>query len=223
MAIKDEKALLLTALDPALARQGFRRRARSQEWRHRADGRTVDWVHINFGLSLVSPSLGVIYTDLESLVPVSAGAVISTHVMLESLLHYETGYSVATDPGVLSEHIIRTGIPYIERLRDRDFVVTSLASGSSVVPSFSHRIRLLPLLLAGLGRTNEALQWLDRFAVDADRKDQIRPGFSEFSRSLRQRVNGRADGLQKSEDILYTSSASSDARDRSGSLVDPPE
>jgi hypothetical protein len=38
-----------------------------------------------------------------------------------------------------------------------------------------------------------------------------------------QKVNSRVDGLQKSEDVLYTSSASSDASDRSRSLVDPPE
>jgi hypothetical protein len=37
-----------------------------------------------------------------------------------------------------------------------------------------------------------------------------------------QELNGRADGLQKSEDILYTSSLS-DSGDRSGSLIDPPE
>jgi hypothetical protein len=47
-------------------------------------------------------------------------------------------------------------------------------------PSRSHRARLLPLVLASVGRIPEAAAWLPRLRADIEGRDQLSPPFSAF-------------------------------------------
>ena len=60
----EQIATLLAGVDAFLVPQGFARRKQGQEWRKRIDAANVAWVHVNVGLGIINPSLGVSYSDL---------------------------------------------------------------------------------------------------------------------------------------------------------------
>src|SRR5215475_2050730 len=70
---KATKTKYLEDLDDALTALGFNRRRNHQEWKHQVDSANELWIHINFGLSIVNPSIGVNYLDLVELLPQESG------------------------------------------------------------------------------------------------------------------------------------------------------
>jgi hypothetical protein len=54
-------------------------------------------------------------------------------------------------------------------------------------PSYSHRIRLLPLLLASAGRVREAREVLRRFALESLGRDQLLPNYATFAAAFEAR------------------------------------
>jgi hypothetical protein len=184
MATVDEKNALLVPLDPILASHGFRRSKRSQEWKRKSDDRYRDYVHVNFGLAVVHPSIGVMYLDLVSMLPPQAGPVTNSHVMLSSLVPGRPFYNVEISPVRLADDVVSYGLARIERLHDREFVANSLASSEVAqwcTISYSHRIRLLPLILASLDRVPEALATVQLFTQEASLRDQIIPRYEVFA------------------------------------------
>lgn len=180
---------ILTALDDALAAFRFRRRKRSQEW-NRQTPRERDYVHLSVGLSVVVPSVGVRYRDLTNILPERFGE-FSTHKTLTSLTPIERMYAIEGGSEPIVRDVIEYGLPMIDRLHDRDFVVAQLKSDHVAdwpVYSYSHRIRLLPILLVASGASTEAATWLTRFESEASARDQLAPRYAEFCHALRERT-----------------------------------
>jgi hypothetical protein len=103
--------------------------------------------------------------------------------MLSSLFQPSRRYSSEDPPELLTSDIRDTALPGLAALRNRESVIEQLrASLASAwpVPSYSHRIRLLPLLLAGLGRVDEALDAATSFESESVGRDQIIPGYDVF-------------------------------------------
>ena len=93
-------------------------------------------------------------------------------------------YTFTTPATELAGDIVESGIPYLEKLRDRGFVIELLTKGGPsewCVSSYSDRIRLLPLLLATAGRVPEAVRFVDEVLPEAQRRDQRVPGYATFA------------------------------------------
>jgi hypothetical protein len=100
-------------------------------------------------------------------------------------------HALNPDPSSTVSDIQRFAMDKLESLRDRDSVV-ELLRGNDVkrwpVASFSHRIRLAPLIIAHSGRHEEALRLGEIFLAESRDRDQITPGYSEYVKALRHRV-----------------------------------
>jgi len=179
----EDSSKTIRAVDGLLLPLGFKRRARSQEW-SKSTGADREWVHLNFGKSVtIHPSFGVQYRDLLQAIPELPGPVDGTVRMLSSLFQPSRRYSSEDPPELLTSDIRDTALPGLAALRNRESVIEQLrASLASAwpVPSYSHRIRLLPLLLAGLGRVDEALDAATSFESESVGRDQIIPGYDVF-------------------------------------------
>ena len=165
---------------------GFKRRKRELEWRRKIDAANSEWIHFNFGLGIVNPSFGVHYTDLNNLVPQELGVICSVVNMLEGISG--CGYSSETKPTLLAEHVIKYVLPKLVELRDRPTVIQQLESespGDWPVWGRSARIRLLPLMLANIGKLSEALDRLTAFEKIAPSIDQQRPEYAEYAKFFR--------------------------------------
>jgi hypothetical protein len=180
--------LFLAAMDGLLQPLGFTRRIRSQEWRSADDPLNVRWVHLNFGLGLVNPSLGVSFSDVATFIPMYPKAV--TMRMLSSLVTPSRLYSLDAEPSVIVDDVRSWGLPELDRLADRESVISALRSEAAEdwpAPSYSDRIRLLPLLMASGGRVAEALEVVRGFEVAARSMDQIRPSYDDFAAEFKKR------------------------------------
>ena len=187
---KATKTKYLEDLDDALTALGFNRRRNHQEWKHQVDSANELWIHINFGLSIVNPSIGVNYLDLVELLPQESGHVTGTMVMLSSLLSPSRNYTIEEGSRRVAHDICGIGMPMFTHLRDRESVITSLKSGRVsdwLVASYSHRIRLLPILLANTGRLSEAFHLLEHFRYESLGRDQILPPYEVFAKTFSER------------------------------------
>ncbi|HEY5839739.1 MAG TPA: hypothetical protein VIT19_11940 [Pyrinomonadaceae bacterium] len=193
MKEKEIKKNYLTALDPVLEQHHFIRRRNDQQWRHRIDDLNELWVHINFGKAIVNPSVGVRYLDLELMLPQDFHPVPGAMTMLQTLVASADIYLIEEGSGRVGRHLIEFGIPFLSKLSNREFVIERLKSqkGSDwPTPSYSHRIRLLPLLLGAEGRVAEANEFLNVFLAESPTRDQIAPGYERFVEVLREKLTG---------------------------------
>ena len=180
----------LEDLDEALTTLGFSRRRNHQEWKHRVDSANELWIHINFGLSVVNPSIGVNYLDLLELLPQESGIDTGTMVMLSHLSTPPRHYTIEEGSQPVAHDICGVGMTRLTQLRDREFVIESLKSSRVSdwpVVSYSHRIRLLPILLANKGRLSEALHLLEHFRYESLGRDQIAPPYEVFANTFSER------------------------------------
>jgi hypothetical protein len=95
--------------------------------------------------------------------------------------------SIETSPQDLARDVATRGLDEIDRLLDREAVIRDLLSPSWQTwptPSYSHRIRLLPLLLASLGKTSEAPEAVRAFGSEASHRDQLLPSYAVFLRAF---------------------------------------
>jgi hypothetical protein len=185
-----KRAPFLQAIDEVLLPLGFSRRKKDLEWRRITDGGDVEWVHCNFGLGVINPSLGVNYTDLAAGIPEELAISVTVREMLSSLT--DTPYSSDSAPSLLAAHIRCTALSRLTSLHDRRRVIELLESDtvrSWPVFGFSSRMRLLPLMLAQDSRITDALEWIERFEKLAPRFDQQLPCFSEFASFFRKRYS----------------------------------
>jgi hypothetical protein len=191
MRVEDQQPFL-GALDSTLLPMGFTRRKRSQEWSKRSGSDRL-WVHLNFGLGVVNPSFGVEYEDLKRRWPELPGAIYGTMKVLTSLLRPRRCYAMEGGPRPIVVDLQQVGLPNLAQLQDRGRVVEMLKSPDPTdwpVPSFSFRIRLLPLLLLALDRQQEALDVGSEFAADAAARDQIVPPYERYLAAIRSAVAG---------------------------------
>jgi hypothetical protein len=179
----------LTAGDEALQPAGFRRSARSQEWKKVCASTDLLWIHLNAGHAVLNPSLGVIFRDVAKLLPGSVSGNLSTARLLGDLFTPPRDYSLDTAPEDLARDVISHGLVELDRLRDREAVVRALQSEvpDSWPTMYSDRIRLLPLLLAAAGRTSEALDAVRAFGLEAPMRDLLLPDYASFARAFESR------------------------------------
>jgi hypothetical protein len=182
-----EQQPYLDAVDSALLPLGFARPKRSQEWSRRVD-RDRLWLHLNFGqLAVINPSVGVEYLDLRRRWRDLPGAVFGTLVMLSHQFDPPRSYSTSDSPSRIAADLLGVGLAATDRLRNREAVIASLLQPHASkwpTPSFSHRIRLLTILLASSDRLDEAKAFVRDVAADVEARDQILPPFGKFWSAL---------------------------------------
>jgi hypothetical protein len=174
---------ILSRLDPILETLGFRRRKRDREWSRTHDEMHRDFLHLNFGLGLIGPSMAVEYLDLVDRLPPEYGRFLSM-TPLQSLLSPPKLFDLEMPFEELASEIVKKGIPHFEKLHDRHFVIQSLAVDDPQnwpAASYSDRIRLLPLLLATSCRVAEARKFVEDHVVDSNRRDQRLPNYRAFA------------------------------------------
>ena len=182
---RDLKETFIIATDNALMPVGFKRTKTSLEWKRKSGQFDVQWVHLNFGLGVINPSIGVVYGDLTKLLPKESGSVDCVSQMLTAI----TGefFSDKTNPLKLAEIILTTGLQKLEMLLDRPSVISTLKTedaSSWPVFSLSHRIRLLPLLLYAEGNAEEAYRYAHKFENQCLSRDQLIPKYDVFKKHL---------------------------------------
>jgi hypothetical protein len=190
MTDAEKKNQYLSDVDAFLAPRFFHRRKHGNEWRHRIDDRNELWVHINFGLAVVNPSFGVTYLDFDGLLSKDVRSVSGTMVMLSSVTPPLRGYLIDEGADRVVQDLLDYGLPFLSRLANRAFAIERLSSATVrdwPVTSYSHRIRLLPLLLAAEQRVAEACQCLNAFLAEALPRDQIIPQYDVFATALADR------------------------------------
>lgn len=180
-----ERAPYLEAADAMLVPEGFQRKKKEFEWRRVVELDT-EWIHLNFGLGVINPSYGVRFADVDALFPADLGVRCGQHRMLQSLTG--TSYSKgATSPLVVANDLVRATGEF-SRLRERKAFIEQLESeelSRRFGILFSNRIRILPAMLASLGRWKEALGWVVRFESVAFGRDQISPSYEVFAAHFR--------------------------------------
>lgn len=179
-----EKQTYLDAVDAVLAGMGFKRPRRSQEWSRR-DGNDRLWGHLNFGLCGIQLTIGVEYWDVRKAWGDLPGGIFSAS---ESP---QTDWSSVHAPTLVADYVRSVVSARHPELRDRDAVIERLLSldvRSWPTFSFSHRIRLLPVLMISRGQPAQALEFC-RGIPSADlARDQLLPSFVEFRGALEARL-----------------------------------
>ena len=190
MSSNSARTEYIESLDSVLNARGFRRRRSQWEWKYRPDAANELWIHINFGKSVVNPSFGVKYLDLASVLSKESGAVTGTMVMLSRVLDRPPGYTIEQGSAPVARDLSAAGLQVLSRLLNREVVIEMLKSTRPrdwPVVSYSHRIRLLPLLVATAGRVAEALELLDHYGTESIGRDQSLPQYSFFATTFRKR------------------------------------
>jgi len=175
----------ITELDAVLNKKGFRFIKSKQQWERKALKSDIEWVHLNFGLSVINPSFGVTYKDFARLFPKEICSVDTVSRMVSPI----TGvtYTEKSDPKLMSQQISELSIKELVFLCDRLSVINHLISEQVTnwpVSSYSARIRLLPLLLVQQGNINKALNCVKKFNRESIGKDQFLPNYGSFTDSF---------------------------------------
>ena len=187
MTDAEKKTQYLSDVDLILQPLSFHRRKNGNDWRHKIDDRNELWININFGKAVVNPSFGVTYLDFESMLSKGVRSVSGSMVMLSSVASPANGYLIDEGSRRVTQDLLEHGIPFLSRLSDRAFAIERLASATVKdwpVPSYSDRIRLLPLLLAAENRIDEACESLKRFLAESLARDQIIPRYDVFANAF---------------------------------------
>jgi len=187
MTDAEKKTQYLSDVDLILQPLSFRRHKNGNDWRRKIDDRNELWININFGKAVVNPSFGVTYLDFESMLSKGVRSVSGSMVMLSSVASPANGYLIDDGSLRVTQDLLEHGIPFLSRLSDRAFAIERLASATVKdwpTPSYSDRIRLLPLLLAAENRTDEACESLERFLAESLARDQIIPRYDVFANAF---------------------------------------
>jgi hypothetical protein len=187
MTDAEKKTQYLSEVDLILQPMSFCHRKNANDWRRKIDDRNELWIHINFGKAVVNPSFGVTYLDFESTLPKSVRSVSGTMIMLSSVASPADGYLIDEGSRRVTQDLLEHGIPFLSCLSDRAFAIERLASATVKdwpAPSYSDRIRLLPLLLATENRIDEAFEYLKRFLAESSSRDQIIPRYDVFANAF---------------------------------------
>ena len=189
---------ILDGLDPHLEEMGFRRRKPSFEWFRQPVPGVTHGIHLNFGptrtsrlviIPTVAAGIEAVERELAAAgLKGSARNGCSFSYQLHTLLECE--YVASTDEGAepmvnrLVADIRRHGLSRLERLSSLETVARLMLSAERKdwpVTFLSMRARLVPLVLALLGRTQEAHVHPARLRADVASNDQLRPGIDKFA------------------------------------------
>lgn len=174
--------VVLSVLDTTLEPLGFHRRKRTQEWTRSLDTLHKDIVHVNFGLAIINLSVAVEYQDIVDLAPRDHASCHASE-MLAAIVPRPRQYELGASAVEMAGDVVAFGIPFIDKLHDRGFVIERLLNESPTAwcAYYSDRIRLLPLQLASSGRLEEALEFVKAVLPEAEGRDQRRPGYRAFA------------------------------------------
>ena len=184
---RDRQRRFLESVDRRLVPRGFNRRSRTQEWKLQVETDQL-WVHLNFGLGVINPSVGVSYLDLAKRWAMLPGGVFGTMVMVSNRSDPPRRFDGDTDPDQLASAVEDEGLAAVFELRDRGEVLRQLRSVEVKhwpVPSFSHRIRLAPVLMCDAGFPAEALKIADEYLKASEGRDQLVPSYKDFVVAMR--------------------------------------
>jgi hypothetical protein len=187
MTDAEKKTQYLSDIDAVLQPRSFQRRKNTNQWRNKIDNHNEFWIHINFGKAVVNPSFGITYLDFGSMLPKDVRSVSGTMVMLSSVAAPSKGYLIDEGSHRVERDLLEHGIPFLSRLSNRAFAIERLTSETArdwPTVSYSHRIRLLPLLLAAENRNEEACEVLKLFLVESMARDQIIPRYHVFANAF---------------------------------------
>jgi len=179
------KQSFLTTVDLSLEPLGFKRPRSGYEWKRKVSKHDVEWIHLNFGLSSITPSFGLTFMDLKRVLPKEAGAVFSVFRLLSGL----SGNSYPDDspPADLAKDILKFIPAELKKLSDRNALIEALSEDKPKqwpVWSLSDRNRLLPLLIASSGEVEAAKGIAQELVQNYSDVDQIRPELAVYVRYL---------------------------------------
>jgi hypothetical protein len=190
---------ILDGLDEHLVQSGFRRRKRFQDWVRSPQPDIAQGLHLNFGRTAGQSALYIVPTVMAGIHALEvelaayqkrepAKDAFQFSYQLAHLLGSE--YIAYTDEGPdplvrrLAADFQRHGLPKLERLTSLESVAALMLSPDGKewpVTWASMRARLLPLVLALLGRMKEAHDWLERLRNEIAGHDQLRPDIDHFT------------------------------------------
>ncbi|AVF60324.1 hypothetical protein AL537_13700 [Vibrio diabolicus] len=177
---KEHSEAFILEIDKVLAPSGFKFIKSRGVWERKVGKVDVEWFHLNFGLTVLNPSFGVKYKDIEKVLPREMRCIGGVSRMLSSITG--NSYTDAISP-IAFAYMVKQLLPIeLEKLRDRKRVIESLKSEDvKVWPVFSYstRIRLLPLLLSKTS-PNEAIKYMAYFESELRTRDQLIPNYDAF-------------------------------------------
>ena len=190
---------ILSGLDHLLAQDGFSRPKRSYQWLRNPAPGVVQGIHLNFGRVSGDAPLHIIpslQAGIEAVERELAAAGLKKWRNNSCTFSYQLAhilgceYVAYVDQGAqpivtgLVADIRRHGFPRLERLASLETVAKLMLSSDPKewpVAWASLRARTLPVVLALLGRHEEARTWLNRLSADLAGQDQLRPTIEQFS------------------------------------------
>ncbi len=182
--------IFISEIDSVLQHIGFKYVKTRNVWERKVGNTDIEWVHFNYGLSVINISLGVKYKDLSDIISSDIVCVSGVACMLSKITNEM--YTESTKPQYLADTISQFAPAQLAKLRDRYWVIERLKDenvNNWPVLSMSHRIRLLPLLLAKHVSLDETLKYLAYFDTEFSVKDQLIPKYSIFKNSLIEHLN----------------------------------
>jgi hypothetical protein len=188
---KTERQPFFDAVENVLNPLGFKKRKADFEWNRKIDNLNKEWIHLNFGRGLITPSFGVEYLELSGILSPEVNCVTGVMKTLKPITGHD--YNIETSPKYIADDIVAFGLPELLLLRNRKGVIKALESDNVnewPVFGYSHRIRLLPLLLWQRHDIKECLSWLSLFEQQSISRDQIIPKYEAFAKELRAKVTG---------------------------------
>ncbi len=180
----------VSEIDKALKPIGFKYVKTRNTWERKVGKTDIEWIHLNYGLSVINPSIGIKYKDLTAILSSDIACVSGVAYMLSKFTNEI--YTKSTNPQYLADVIVRLVPVQLEKLRDRYWVIECLKDNDVnrwPVFSLSHRIRLLPLLLAVHASRVETLEYVEYFDTEFSSKDQLIPKYQIFKNSLLEQLN----------------------------------
>lgn len=182
----DEKKFL-AGLEPFLRIYGYHRHESEPCLIRMPFKEAVPMIFIEFTKNSVKAKVGVKFVDLEEYLPLEAEPVTSTLKNFAAICPRPQNYFLAEGAFRLSVDLFEFAVPYLQRLTNRDHTIKLLQrqfSGAWPVNTYSERIRLLPLLLASRGQSEEACNLVRRFVTEIAAGENAALSYDKFAKAF---------------------------------------
>ncbi|MEP7338053.1 MAG: hypothetical protein ABI977_09950 [Acidobacteriota bacterium] len=182
----DEKKYL-AGLESILRFYGYQRHENEPCLIRKPFQEAVPMIVIEFTKYSVKAKIGVKFTDLETYLPFDAEPITRTLKTLAAICPRPQDYFLAEGAFRLGIDLFEFAVPYLQRLTNRDHTIKLLKqkfSGAWPINTYSERIRLLPLLLASRGQTEEACHLVRRFLTEVAESENISLGYDKFAKAF---------------------------------------
>ena len=182
----DEKKFM-AGLESILRFNGYQRHENEPCLTRRPFQEAVPMIVIEFTKYSVKAKVGVRFTDLETFLPVDAEPITRTLKNFAAICPRPQNHFLAEGAFRLGIDLFEFAVPYLQRLTNREHTIKLLKrkfSGAWPVNTYSERIRLLPLLLAGKGQTEEACHLVNRFLTEVAADEKVSLRYDKFAKAF---------------------------------------